>query len=43
MIAELKKEMKAVVAQLKEQASQIQKVSTQLEVSKPAPQMVNNQ
>ena len=28
--------------QLKEQAAQIQKVSAQLEASKPAPQMVNN-
>jgi len=27
---------------LKEQASQIQKVSAQLEASKPAPQVVNN-
>ena len=43
-IAELKKEMGTVVARLKEQASQIQKVSAQLEVSKPAPQTVlNNQ
>ena len=29
-------------AQLKEQAAQIQKVSAQLEASKPAPQVVNN-
>jgi hypothetical protein len=29
-------------AQLKEQATQIQKVSAQLEASKPAPQVVNN-
>ena len=37
-------EIKALTASLKEQASQIQKVSAQLEVSKPAPQMVlNNQ
>jgi hypothetical protein len=28
--------------QLKEQAAQIQKVSAQLEASKPAPQVVNN-
>ena len=41
-ITELKKEMATVVAQLEEQAAQIQKVSTQLEASKPAPQVVNN-
>jgi hypothetical protein len=29
-------------AQLKQQAAQIQKVSAQLEASKPAPQVVNN-
>jgi uncharacterized coiled-coil protein SlyX len=34
--------MEALVAQVKEQASQIQKVSAQLEVSKTAPQVVNN-
>jgi hypothetical protein len=32
----------ALTAQLNEQAAQIQKVSAQLEASKPAPQMVNN-
>jgi hypothetical protein len=37
-------EIKAIAASLKEQASQIQKVSAQFEVTKPAPQMVfNNQ
>jgi hypothetical protein len=41
-IAELKNEVQTVVAQLKEQAAQIQKVSAQLEVSKPAPQVVTN-
>ena len=51
-IAELKKGMATVVAQLKEQAAQIQKVSAQLataspsrgglEANKPAPQVVNN-
>ena len=41
-ITELKKEMATVVAQLKEQATQIQKVSAKLEASKPAPQVVNN-
>jgi septal ring factor EnvC (AmiA/AmiB activator) len=41
-IAELKNEVQTVVAQLKEQAAQIQKVSAQLEVSNPAPQVVAN-
>jgi hypothetical protein len=45
-IAQLKKDFRATVAQLAtrldEQASQIQKVSAQLESSKPAPQVVNN-
>jgi hypothetical protein len=40
----LKKELAALTATVKEQAAQIQKVSAQLEVSKPAPQTVlNNQ
>jgi septal ring factor EnvC (AmiA/AmiB activator) len=43
-ITQLKKEMKTVVARLEEQAAQIQKVSDQLELSKPAPRTVlNNQ
>jgi predicted ribosome quality control (RQC) complex YloA/Tae2 family protein len=45
-VEDLKKDFQATVAQLtaqlKEQASQIQKVSTQLEASKPAKQVVNN-
>ena len=41
-IAELKNEVQTVVAQLKEQAAQIQKVSAQVEMSKPAPQVVAN-
>jgi hypothetical protein len=48
-IAELKstvalqqKEMQVLTAQLKEQAAQIQKVSAQLEASKPAPKVVAN-
>jgi hypothetical protein len=42
--ANQQKEIKALTASLKEQASQIQKVSAALEVSKPAPQTVlNNQ
>ena len=43
-IAALKNEVQTVVAQLKEQAAEIQKVSAQIEMSKPAPQAVlNNQ
>jgi hypothetical protein len=41
-ISQLKSEMQTMIAQLKEQAAQIQKVSAQLEVSKPAPQVVTN-
>ena len=41
-IAQQQKAMETVTAQLKEQAAQIQKVSAQIEVSKPAPQVVNN-
>src|SRR4030095_2792861 len=41
-IAELKSGMTALVATVKEQASQIQKVSAQLEMSKPAPRTVDN-
>jgi len=41
-IGQLKSEMQTMIAQLKEQAAQIQKVSAQLEVSKPAPQVVVN-
>jgi len=42
--AQQQKEVKALTAALKEQAAQIQKVSAQLEASKPASQMVvNNQ
>jgi Chaperone of endosialidase len=41
-IVELKSGMTALAATVKEQASQIQKVSAQLEASKPAPQVVNN-
>jgi septal ring factor EnvC (AmiA/AmiB activator) len=43
-VAQQDKEIKALTASLKEQASQIQKVSAQLELSKPAPPaVVNNQ
>jgi hypothetical protein len=41
-VDELKKEIAALTATVKEQASQIQKVSTQFEASKPAPQVVKN-
>jgi hypothetical protein len=41
-IVELKSGMTALAATVKGQASQIQKVSAQLEASKPAPQVVNN-
>jgi hypothetical protein len=41
-IAQLKSGMDALVATVKEQASQIQKVSAQVELSKPAPQTVAN-
>jgi hypothetical protein len=34
--------MEVLAAQVKEQASQIQKVSAQLELSKSAPQMAGN-
>ncbi len=39
---EQQKQIDVLTAQLKEQAAQIQKVSAQLEASKPAPQVVNN-
>ena len=43
-IAELKREIASLSATVKEQTAQIQKVSAQLEVSRPAPQTVlNNQ
>jgi hypothetical protein len=40
--AQQQKEIAALTATVKEQAAQIQKVSAQLEASKPAPQIVNN-
>jgi predicted RNase H-like nuclease (RuvC/YqgF family) len=42
-IKELKKEIATLTATVKEQAAQIQKVSTQLEVNKSAHQTVLNQ
>src|SRR6266446_3725268 len=41
-VAQQQKGMEVLTAQLKEQAAQIQKVSAQLEVNKPAPQVVAN-
>jgi predicted ribosome quality control (RQC) complex YloA/Tae2 family protein len=41
-IAQQQKEIQAITASLKEQASQIQKVSTQLEMGKAAPHVVVN-
>ena len=41
-VAQQQKEIAALAATVNEQASQIQKVSAQLEASKPAPQVVNN-
>jgi hypothetical protein len=41
-VARQQKEIRVLTAQLKEQAAQIQKVSAQLEVSKPAQQTVSN-
>ena len=41
-VAQQQKGMEILTAQLKEEAAQIQKVSAQLEASKPAPQVVNN-
>jgi hypothetical protein len=41
-IAQQQKEIEALAATVQEQATQIQKVSAQLEASKPAPQVVNN-
>ena len=41
-VEELKKELAMLTATVKEQAAQIQKVSAQLEASKPARQVVNN-
>jgi hypothetical protein len=40
--AEQQKEIKALVATVKEQAAQIQKVSAQLELNKPVPQVAEN-
>jgi hypothetical protein len=41
-VAQQAKGMEVLTAQLKEQAAQIQKVSAQIEVSNPAPQVVVN-
>jgi hypothetical protein len=39
-VQELKEEIVALAATVKQQAAQIQKVSAQVEMSKPAPQVV---
>ena len=41
-VAQQRREIRALTAQLKEQAAQIQKVSAQVQTNKPAPQMVVN-
>jgi septal ring factor EnvC (AmiA/AmiB activator) len=41
-VAQQQQGLQTVIARLEQQAAQIQKVSTQLEASKPAPQVVNN-
>ena len=41
-VAQQQKGMEAVIAHLKEQDSKIQKVSTQIELNKPAPRTVLN-
>ena len=41
-VAQQQKGMEVLTAQLKEQAAQIQKVSAQLELNKPAPRAVAN-
>jgi hypothetical protein len=38
----LKEQVTTLTATVKEQGAQIEKVSAQLEASKPAPQVVNN-
>ncbi|KAF5409402.1 MAG: Chaperone of endosialidase [Candidatus Udaeobacter sp.] len=43
LMAQQQKGMELLTAQLKEQAAQIQKVSAQLEVNKPAPQIVSHE
>jgi uncharacterized coiled-coil protein SlyX len=41
-VAQQQKQIETLIAQLREQATHIQKVSAELEASKPAPEMVNN-
>jgi hypothetical protein len=41
-VEELQAPVARLTEQLKEQGAQIQKVSAQLELNKPAPQVVNN-
>ena len=41
-VAQQQKGLQTLTARLEQQAAQIQKVSAQVEASKPAPQVVNN-
>jgi uncharacterized coiled-coil protein SlyX len=41
-VAQQQKGMEALIAQVREQATQIQKVSTEMKMNKPAPQVVAN-
>jgi hypothetical protein len=41
-VQEQQKQIESFTARLKEQAAQIQKVSARIEVTKPAPQVVDN-
>jgi len=41
-VAQQQKGMEALIAQVREQAAQIQKVSAQMKMNKPAPQVVAN-
>jgi hypothetical protein len=40
---ELKKQITSLVATVKEQATQIENVSNQIQLNRPAPQLVNNE
>jgi len=42
LVAQQQKQIELLTATVKEEASKIQKVSDQFELSKPAPQMVGN-
>jgi multidrug resistance efflux pump len=42
MVAHQQRQIEVLIAQLRTQGAQIQKVSAQLEASKPTPRIVNN-